>query len=208
VIFILRCLIVHIGLAVIFYISQKIVGDKFMLDSLLPIYGIWFSLYGILQNVSSLFNSETIEYKNNGGDKDMFTKKDREIIELKKKIGKYELDNELIGNERNKYKTLLNECDEHKYIDQNKKLEERLTDQTNEIRKYAYELELTNNKIKYLEKFNTELQSLPNVKKTIDSLAALNFTGLDEIERIAELFKNEKLVSALETSANKVNTSK
>lgn len=206
--FILWCLVIHCGLVAIFYISQKIVGDKFMAGSLYPVYGIWLSVYGILQNISSLFEIETIEYKNNKGEKDMFTKKDREIIELKKKIGKYELDNELISNEKNKYKTLLNECDEHKYIEQNKKLEEKLTDQANEIRKYSYELDMTNKKIKYLEKFNDELQSLPNVKKTIDSLAALNFTGLDEVERISKLFSNEKLVSALETLANKVKIDK
>lgn len=205
--FIFWYVIVHSILCISFYILQKILHCEFFTSSLYPIYGIWISIYGILYDIYELIKAtnNTTNYK---GENDMFAKKDREIIELKKKLGKYELDTELLTNEKNKYKTLLNECDEHKHIDQNKKLEEKLTDQANEIRRYAYELEMKNNKINYLEKFNVELQSLPNVKKTIDSLAALNFTGLDEIERVAKMFSNEKLVSALETLASKVKTEK
>lgn len=205
-IFLISCFAIHGIFALLFYISQKLVEDKFMSNSLMPIYGTWLCIFGLLQNINHWLSGE-INQTNyfNKGEKDMFTKKDREIIELKKKVGDYELKNELLNNEKEKYMKLLNECEDHKFIERNKLIQEDLNNLKNKICQTKYELDMKDKKIEYLEKFNSELQSLPNVKKTIDSLTSLNIAGLDEFEKIAKLFTNEKLLSTLEKFANKLN---
>ena len=145
------------------------------------------------------FLKETKTIKNNKGSKDdMFSKKDREIIDLKKKLGKLEIDMEVTNGEKNKYYKECVDNEDHKFVKENIELKHKLTDQENSISRLENQIDVLNQKIDYMTKFNAELQSFPNVKKTIDSLSALTFTGLDEMERFSKLFKTDSAKEILD----------
>jgi hypothetical protein len=203
-----------------------------MLDSLYPVYGIWLSLYGILQNISNLCKLQTIENRNNKGEKDMFTKKDREIIELKKKLGKYESDLEIKSIEADNYKKKLelkevelNEKDiEYKDAKSLKKERDELKTKVEKIKfetdndtknielqtensKLQSELKVAKSEAIYLKKLLDTYQELPDVKRMIENLSSLAVPNIEEIKKFAEVLNNGKtndLVTLLKENNGKL----
>jgi len=160
--------------------------------------GLLYLVYSFVKYIIG-FLKETKIIKNNKRSKDdMFSKKDREIIDLKKKLGKLEIDMEVTNGEKNKYYKECVDNEDHKFVKENVELKHKLTDQENSISRLENQIDVLNQKIDYMTKFNAELQSFPNVKKTIDSLSALNFTGLDEMERFSKLFKTDSAKEILD----------
>lgn len=132
----------------------------------------------------------------------MFTKKDTEITELKIEVLRLENENEFNKAKSNRFERQLKETTDGVYIDENTKLKKMLVEKENEVGRCRGEIEMLDKKISYLEKFNEELQSLPNVKKTIDSLTSLNFNGLDEFERIAKILSGNQIANKLDILIN------